>query len=205
MHLKDYIRIYDNVVSDSFCDKLINILHNNETYEGTSGDNNKDKKVKDSSDLDLTIDLNSVTPELYKELFLQIQDPIVNYINTFIPNREGKQNYLTNEDASKFFTLLQPPKLKKYKAPDQGYHAWHQDLGIVPPQSQRLLVVMLYLNDVKEGGETSFYHQNIKIKPEKGTAVLFPPYYTHMHKGESPISNDKYICNIYIGINPKSV
>ena len=61
---------------------------------------------------------------------------------------------------------------------------------------------MIYLNDVDEGGETAFFHQDLKIKPEKGKMVIFPPYFTHMHKGMCPISNDKYICNIYIGISP---
>ena len=61
---------------------------------------------------------------------------------------------------------------------------------------------MIYLNDVEEGGETAFFHQNIKVKPEKGKMVIFPPYFTHMHKGMRPISNDKYICNCYFGVNP---
>ena len=57
---------------------------------------------------------------------------------------------------------------------------------------------MFYLNDVKEGGETEFYHQKIKIKPKAGTLVLFPAGFTHTHKGNMPISNDKYIITTWL-------
>ena len=56
---------------------------------------------------------------------------------------------------------------------------------------------MFYLNDVEEGGETEFYNQKVKIKPKKGTCVIFPTYNTHLHKGHIPISNDKYILNMW--------
>ena len=52
---------------------------------------------------------------------------------------------------------------------------------------------MFYLNDVKEGGETEFYHQNLKVPPTQGSLVIFPAYFTHLHKGHIPITDDKYI------------
>ena len=58
--------------------------------------------------------------------------------------------------------------------------------------------MMLYLNDVDDGGETEFYHQKIKINPEKGKLAIFPTYWTHHHKGNPPISNNKYILNNWI-------
>ena len=67
---------------------------------------------------------------------------------------------------------------------------------------------MYYLNDVSEGGETEFYHQKVKIKPEKGTLVIFPAYFTHLHKGNVPISNDKYILNFWLmkgNDNPRKI
>jgi hypothetical protein len=58
-----------------------------------------------------------------------------------------------------------------------------------------MVVGMLYLNDVEEGGETEFLHQKVKIKPSQGTVVVFPTYFTHVHRGNAPISNTKYIIN----------
>jgi hypothetical protein len=39
----------------------------------------------------------------------------------------------------------------------------------------RLVTVLMYLNDVGEGGETHFPHMNLKIPPTKGTALVFFP------------------------------
>ena len=52
---------------------------------------------------------------------------------------------------------------------------------------------MLYLNDVKEGGETEFLYQHKRYQPKEGTLLIFPAGFTHTHRGNPPISNDKYI------------
>ncbi|RYH18250.1 2OG-Fe(II) oxygenase [archaeon] len=38
----------------------------------------------------------------------------------------------------------------------------------------RILTFFLYLSDVEEGGETSFPNLNIKVKPARGKAILWP-------------------------------
>ena len=52
---------------------------------------------------------------------------------------------------------------------------------------------MIYLNDVEEGGETEWLYQQLKIKPKKNTAVIWPGSFTHLHRGNPPISGTKYI------------
>lgn len=68
------------------------------------------------------------------------------------------------------------------------------------PQSpnRRQLVVIWYLNTVQEGGETEFMLQDVKVKPEVGKLIFFPPFWTHYHRGVSPISETKYICTTWI-------
>ena len=204
----NFIREYKNQFPNNFCDKLINILEENlkigRTHKGVLGKNKLNAHKKDSFDLDLIPDvgIEGVDRQLYLGFDSYLFGPITDYANSYVINSQGKTDYMTEDDVRQAFVLLQPPKLKKYKAPDQGYHAWHQDYGIQPVQARRIFVAMVYLNDVSEGGETAFYHQNIEIKPQKGKMVIFPPYFTHMHRGNRPVSNDKYICNFYLGINP---
>ena len=88
--------------------------------------------------------------------------------------------------------------MKKYDKQDGGYHAFHEDNGWNEIDISRVLVCMFYLNDVKEGGETEFLHQKYKVSPTQGSLVIFPAYFTHLHKGHVPISNDKYILNIWL-------
>ena len=77
------------------------------------------------------------------------------------------------------------------------YH-WHVDGG--PGEfSQRQLVVIWYLNDVEgPGGETEFDLQDVKIKPEEGKAVLFPPFWTHIHRGVRLEKGVKYIATTWV-------
>jgi hypothetical protein len=60
----------------------------------------------------------------------------------------------------------------------------------------RSLTIVVSLNDDFEGGVYTFPNQNISIKPKKGTAILFPPYYTHPHS-VSAVETGKfrYICS----------
>lgn len=78
----------------------------------------------------------------------------------------------------------------------EGRYSWHVDsLGL--PTSERALAGIAYLNDVREGGGTQFYHQSITVLPARGTIILFPPFWTHRHRGLVPISNDKYIATTF--------
>lgn len=80
--------------------------------------------------------------------------------------------------------------------PGEFYH-WHVDGG--PGEfSQRQLVAIWYLNDVEGvGGETEFLFQEVKIKPEEGKLVLFPPFWTHVHRGAILKKTVKYIATTW--------
>jgi len=53
---------------------------------------------------------------------------------------------------------------------------------------------MLYLNDVPEGeGETEFLHQGMRVQPRKGDLVVWPAFFTHVHRGNPVYTTDKYI------------
>jgi len=82
-------------------------------------------------------------------------------------------------------------KLQK-SLPGQGYHIWHCE-NDGTRNNNRLLAVMLYLNNVEEGGETEFLYQKVRIKPKKNRVVVWPAYFTHTHRGNQPLSGEKYI------------
>ena len=82
-------------------------------------------------------------------------------------------------------------------APGEFYH-WHIDGGS-HDLSQRQLVAIWYLNDVEgPGGETEFRHQSVKVKPEEGKLVLFPPFWTHEHRGVLLERGVKYIATTWV-------
>ncbi len=81
--------------------------------------------------------------------------------------------------------------------PGEFYH-WHVDSG--PGEfSQRQLVAIWYLNDVPgPGGETEFPLQQVSIQPARGKLVLFPPFWTHVHRGVTLQAGVKYIVTTWI-------
>lgn len=61
-----------------------------------------------------------------------------------------------------------------------------------PESTSRQVSVIAYLNDVEKGGETVFPELGISVPPKAGTLILFPSFFTHMHKAEPPVSGDKF-------------
>ena len=81
--------------------------------------------------------------------------------------------------------------------PEEHYH-WHIDGGS-HDFSHRQLVAIWYLNDVTgPGGETEFLFQDIQVKPELGKLILFPPFWTHEHRGVTLENGVKYIATTWI-------
>ncbi|TNF89964.1 MAG: 2OG-Fe(II) oxygenase [Gammaproteobacteria bacterium] len=77
------------------------------------------------------------------------------------------------------------------------YH-WHIDGGS-HEFAMRQLVAIWYLNDLDgEGGQTEFKYQDIQIQPEAGKLVLFPPFWTHLHRGKTLQSGSKYIATTWV-------
>jgi predicted 2-oxoglutarate/Fe(II)-dependent dioxygenase YbiX len=74
--------------------------------------------------------------------------------------------------------------------PGQGFD-WHID-GNKPGIENRILSTILYLADIDEGGETEFAYQGKAVKPTAGMLVLFPPFWTHLHRGATPSEGRKY-------------
>ena len=74
--------------------------------------------------------------------------------------------------------------------PTQGYHDWHHEIG---PRNtaDRVLAWMFLLEAPEEGGETEFLYQSKRIPPEVGNVLMWPAYFTHLHRGNPPIKGHK--------------
>lgn len=81
--------------------------------------------------------------------------------------------------------------------PGEYYH-WHVDSG-PGAFTKRQLVAIWYLNNAGEnGGETEFFHQQVSVIPEPGMLLLFPPFWTHLHRGTQVQSRVKYIATTWV-------
>ena len=130
-------------------------------------------------DIELWINHN---PELKDRYYFALQSILDQYMIKY-----PYSNYYAS------FGINQPTKIQKY-APNDGYYVWHTERSNAHPDNvTRHLVFMTYLNDVTDEGETEFFHQGIKVKPEKGLTLIWPADWTFTHRGIPSSSQEKYI------------
>ena len=116
----------------------------------------------------------------YNNLTSQAMDLYVQRWNS-VANFDFQQAYMNIQRTSK----------------SQGYHVWHYEDGPYA-NNRRMFATMLYLNDVEEGGETEFLYQSLRIKPERGKFLIWPAQWMHTHRGNPPLSGEKYIITSWI-------
>lgn len=163
------------------CDDLISHFKNNsQNYE--RGILYKDYKqqvntdIKDSTDLVCKFSENNIT-QTYTD---HLQSCLNNYIEKY--KMVANTNNFSLEGGG--FAIQHYPV-------GGGFKKWHFERG-GNYSSQRVLVFMTYLNDVDDGG-TEFYYQNIKSPAVKGLTIIWPPDFTHTHRGEVSNTKEKYI------------
>lgn len=176
----------ENHLDPDICNTIINKFDNdNRIYPGITGIG-LNKNVKDTSDL-----LISTLPEwktIDDILFKSLNDGIKLYSELLI-NNFGHPLFSSKNINDRGY------QVQKY-IKNTGFYNWHNDYSYDNILGPRIFTFIWYLNDVYEGGETFFLQG--KIKPKKGKFVIFPSTWTYLHKGNVPISNDKYIITGWI-------
>lgn len=167
----------------SICDELIEFNNNSpHRIEGTVGCKH-----------DIVVDHN-VKHSLDVSLFTAPSDLIERYVLNnlqLVINEYIKKYKYSNVNAP--WRIVETPNIQYYPA-GGGYKDWHTERGAnIEPNISRHLVFMTYLNDVTDGGETEFYYQQLKIKPEKGLTLIWGSDWTFTHRGIPSPSQEKYI------------
>jgi hypothetical protein len=86
--------------------------------------------------------------------------------------------------------------LKRYRP--GGDESFERHFDSINEVANRYLVLLWYLNDVEQGGETSFPQLGVKVQPRAGRLLVFPPYWMYQHEGLPPVSGDKFIVSTYL-------
>ena len=176
----DFIQGYyieDNKITD---DLIEHFEKSPSKTEGMVGKNLIRKDAKDSTDVQTL----PAEIKFYSEL--------VNYFDALKKCLECYKNkYEHCHKRTGNWAIQDRFNIQKYK-PTQGFHKWHCESSGLSTR-HRHLVFMTYLNDVAQGGETEFFYQKLKVKPEKGLTLFFPVDWTFTHRGNTTINEDKYI------------
>jgi hypothetical protein len=185
---KNLVAVHKKVISPSLCKKTIKFFEDNPDFDSNIAVDEGgviEKEIRNSKE----IILYWADPK-YKEIGEELNSKIRPLVDDYFKEFSELFTYAGN-------TTYEDAHLLKYK-PNEGFYNFHWDTG-GKNIDNRLLSIIIYLNDVKEGGETEFKYIDVDpIKPSKGDVVLFPSGVTHMHKGNMPISNNKYICVFWL-------
>lgn len=175
---KDHIMIFDDVVSKRDCNSIIRMFNLCE-YAGTC---TKGQRYDSGINSLRRNDFSMGTWHL----------PIVNqFVNSKV--YECFEFY-RNEFFQVESVNIEFDEVKIQRTPIRGgFHDWHCEVGNIKT-IERCLVWMLYLNDVPDNeGETEFLWQKMKVKPKTGRFVMWPAFFTHVHRGNPVYSHSKYI------------
>lgn len=180
----DFIGVYSDVLDKSTCDRIIQYFEDNYKHP-----DDPDRKIKAGYG-----SFESGRGHLARhdeQWYMDLNNPCANLISKVVYRCWAKyrEKYWVSDYIDVYFDEV---KLQK-TSPRGGFHDWHceiVDLRVV----DRCIAWMLYLNDIPEGeGETEFLWQGLRVQPKAGTMLIWPGFYTHMHRGNAVYSCSKYI------------
>ena len=176
----DFIFLKKGAVSKENCNRAIELFETEKKYfDGGMGSGTekiidvKKKKCKE-------IYVEEKYPNSYNELF-------IDDLNAALEDYKEKYpyiNFLSAWGGERWY------KLQRYK-PHEGYFIPHcENNGCC---LTRMLVWMVYLNDVTDEGYTIFPSQRKLFQPRTGDILIWPAFWTHPHKGVTSKTQSKYI------------
>lgn len=164
------IVVLGNVLSDEECDALIRM----------SQDRMQRSKVANSLEVDeLRTSSSMFFQESENDLVAKVEKRVSQIMNIPIEHGEGLQvlNYQIGQEYKAHFDFFSSPTVK----------------------NPRISTLVMYLNDVEQGGETYFPKLNFSVTPQKGMAVYFEYFYDNqtlndltLHGGAPVTIGDKW-------------
>ena len=184
--IEDFVGIFENVFDQEFCETAISYFETMKSQGFTKTRKEREnigRFKKDDESLDLT---------KIENLPMKIGSRLNSHFNTIFWEKCYKSYVDKFDIIDKFDSHTVYQLILQKTSIGGGYHIWHCESGSMST-GRRVMAFILYLNDVETGGETEFLYYPKRITPAAGTLILFPSQYTHTHRGNPPISNDKYI------------
>ena len=186
-YIDNHIGVFKNFMPNEMINNYLNYFNKCEQQGAVYSRNEDEMLVSDNAIDTIKGSQGSFKPSTNVAM-TYTNKPFINmFFNEVYPIYTQKYSYLKKLSRHHILEV----KIQKTKV-GEGYHLWHSENSSMQSRN-RILAFMVYLNDVTEGGETEFLYQKCRFKPEKNTLLVWPSQFTHVHRGNPPLSNDKYI------------
>lgn len=175
--LKDYILVFENVLSNDLCDQIISEYENSYDWNRSLlSDDSVDEKFRNLdfiyiSGPEVINKKEEIRKELDNHLFSAAEFAIKNYIDKFPASIEKDSGYyLLRYKKGQFYV----PHIDSIK------------------EIHRTVSCSIALNDDYEGGEFAFFDRELKYKLKKGSVIMFPSNFLYPHEIMPVLSGTRY-------------
>jgi prolyl 4-hydroxylase len=182
-NLRHFIRVYDNVLDESWCRRLVNAFH---TLEAQQQRNGREIRAGLEESAWTELNLTRHSDDVVLQYFRRTVDAALARYNADV----GLAIPVPNSPATADLII------KRYRTQSDERFQLHFDS--INHLSNRYLVMLWYLNDVIEGGATSFPQLGHEVAARAGRLLMFPPYWMYQHEGLAPRSGEKFILSTYL-------
>jgi hypothetical protein len=176
--LADYIKAFAGVLTPGDCQALI------DRFEA-AGDRHEIQRVEDGYSF-VQMDVTRAWPEIDARIE-QVMNACYGRYRALL----GVEHFWPSS------YLHEALRLKRYLPDGRDGFPPHVDVTS-QASAARFCTAIIYLNDPGGGGETVFPELGIRIPPEPGKLIMFPPLWTFPHAGLPPTHKPKYILHSYI-------
>lgn len=183
MDLRHFIRVYDGDLEPAFCQRMIDSFHALSRFHQPNGGAAR-PGLEESAWTELNV--TRMADAAFRGFFRQQIDRALERYNRDIDLEIAVPN------SPKTADLI----LKRYRAGPAERFQVHFDS--IHEEAGRYVVLLWYLNDVAEGGETRFPQLDVSVTARTGRLLMFPPYWMYQHTGLPAISGDKFIVSTYL-------
>ncbi len=180
--LGDFVRVYDNAMPEDYCRLLIETFESRKDLQIVNGAGKRPGLERSRW---TEMDIGKISSPHAKHQFDQ-------WIKQYKARYESDCRMTPLPEPGAYAQLI----LKRYIPGNTERFQTHFDSLLAV--SDRYLVILWYLNEVATGGETEFVDLSIKVKPNTGRLLIFPPYWLYRHVAHSPLSGPKYILSTYL-------
>jgi hypothetical protein len=184
--MTNFIYTKKNALSANTCYNLIKTFEDSDLKQaGVLYGPNGISSDSDKKSTDITFDPSFLKKEGWAILLEEVISTIQNGVSDYLNRHSTAMCKMDPIDLYTYFNI------QKYE-PNEGFYGWHCERGGLQA-SPRMLVWMVYLNTVNDGGGTQFYYQNHIEKPEQGKLLIWPVDWMYLHRGIPSLTETKYI------------
>lgn len=184
--ISDFVGVFDGVYTSAYCRQMIDLFEDADRQGFTlSRKQNEVPAAKIKQDDSYIFSSSIPLIHMYSGSWFDFSEPFWGCYREYADQYE---HALTSSSDSHNIYVVKMQRT----TPGQGYHQWHYE-SADRKSSTRLLAFTVYLNTIDDGGETEFLYYSRRVKPVEGRVCIFPAGFTHLHRGNPPLSGTKYI------------